>query len=102
MRVLVISRQKFFVPLEQYPAVMKEFASWRERYRSHMESFDFFTAGGGGCGIFNMPDDTMLSQMIMEYPWGFASDVEMHLLTDGDTALANFQAMLSQMDGEPH
>ncbi len=102
MRVLVISRQKFPVPPEQLPPMMEAFAAWRERYRSYMESFDFFVSGGGGCGIVNMPDEAMLGQMFMEYPWGLSSDVELHLLMDGDTALTNFQAMLSQMGGGAH
>jgi hypothetical protein len=97
MRVLVMSRPRFPVPLEQFPPRMEAFAAWRERYRPYMESFDFFVAGGGGCGIINMPDEAMLSKMFMEYPWALSSDVEMHLLMDGDTALANFRAMLSEM-----
>jgi hypothetical protein len=76
---------------------MEAFASWRERYRPIMESFDFFVAGGGGCGIINTPDEATLAQMFMEYPLGPVSEVDMHLLADGDTSLANFRAMLSQM-----
>lgn len=46
MRALVISRQKFQAPIEVFPAAMQAFADWRDRYRQHMESFSFFSAGG--------------------------------------------------------
>jgi hypothetical protein len=65
-----------------------------------MESFEFFTAGGCGCGIVNVPDDATLARMFMEYPFGPFSDTELHPIIDGDTALADFRAMLSQMGSE--
>ena len=49
--------------------IMDAFAAWRERYRSMMESFDFFVSGAGGCGIVNAPDEATLAQMMAEFPW---------------------------------
>lgn len=99
MRALVISRQKFPAPMEAFPATMQAFAAWRERYRQHLESFYFFTAGGGGCGVVNAPDETV-AQMFMEYPWGPYSEVELHPVVDGDLALARWLDLLQQTAGD--
>ena len=99
MRVLIMSRQKFQVPQEQFAPIMAAFAAWRERHRPIMETFDFFVAGGGGCGIVNAPDDATLARMMMEYPWGPFSDVQLHLLMDGDIALTQWLEMLQQQAG---
>jgi hypothetical protein len=98
MRALVISRQKFQAPMEVFPATMQAFAEWRERYRQNLESFYFFTAGGGGCGVVNAPDETV-AQMFMEYPWGPYSEVELLPIVDGDAALARWQELLTHMAG---
>jgi hypothetical protein len=61
MGVLILSRPKFPPPMEMRNPLMDAFAGWRERYKPIMESFDFFIAGGGGCGIVNAPDDATLA-----------------------------------------
>ena len=99
MRALIISRQKFPAAPEVFPATMRAFAEWRERYRRELESFYFFTAGGGGCGVVNAPDETV-AQMFMEYPWGPYSEVELHPVVDGDAALAGWRALLEQAAGD--
>ena len=101
MRVLLVSRPKFPPPMEMMIPLMDAFAGWRERYKPIMESFDFFISGGGGCGIVNAPDDATLATMMMEYPWGPFSDVQLDLLYDGDTALAQSQDLFRQQFGAP-
>jgi hypothetical protein len=101
MRVLILSRPKFPPPMEMMIPLMDAFAGWRERYRPVMETFDFFVSGGGGCGIVNPPDDGTLTRMMMEYPWGPFSDVELLLLSDGDAAIAQFREIfVQQMAGQ--
>ena len=97
MRVLVIVRPKFAIPPEQFPGLVQAFVAWRERYRSVFESFDFFAGSGGGCGIVNVPDEATLSQLMLEYPFGMSSDLQPHLLLDGDKGLAQLQAMAASL-----
>ncbi|MEZ4529950.1 MAG: hypothetical protein R2855_02875 [Thermomicrobiales bacterium] len=101
MRVIIISRPKFPPPPEMMSPLMDAFADWRARYKPIMESFDFFVAGGGGCGIVNAPDDATLATMMMEYPWSPFSEVEVELLIDGDLALAQYRDFIRQQFGAP-
>jgi hypothetical protein len=88
MRVLVLDRgAKFPLSPEQLGPLLGQFADWRERYRSKMESFEWFV-NGGGFGVTNVEDEQELYQMMLEYPFVFSDDVEVLPIIDGDTALA--------------
>ena len=96
MRALIVTKLKFFIPIQEMPALVQAFADWREKYRDNMESFEFFI-GGGGCGIVNFPDESAMHQFWLEYPFGFFSDTEVHPIVQGDAALAQFQGMIAAM-----
>ena len=97
MRIVVISRPKFPVPPDQLPALIQAFAAWRERYRSVSESFEFFAGGGGGFGVVNVPDEATFNQIMIEYPLGPFSELEIRPVLDGDKALAQLQAAIQAM-----
>ncbi len=97
MRIVVISRPRFPVPPDQLPPLVQGFAAWRERYRSMSESFEFFAGGGGGFGVVNVPDEATLNQIMMEYPLGPFSELEIRPVLDGDKALAQLLAFLQAM-----
>ena len=99
MRLVVISRPRFPVPPDQLPTIFQAFAEWRERYRSRMESFEFFAGGGGGFGVFNVPDEATLNQVMLEYPLLPYSELEIRPVLDGDTALRQWQQALQAMAG---
>jgi|SRR3989304_8720008 len=97
MRVLVISRPKHAIPPEQMPGLVDAFAAWRERYRAKMEVFEFFAGAGGGFGILNADSEIELNQIMLEYPFSFASELEIRAIVNGDTALGQLQAAMQQM-----
>jgi hypothetical protein len=99
MRILIISRPMFPFPPEQGPALMQAFAAWRERYRPVTETFEFFAGGGGGFGIVNVPDESALNQMMLEYPFVIFNEQEFRPIIDGDKALAQWQAAFQAMAG---
>src|SRR5215208_3487301 len=99
MRVFVLVEPKFFVSPDMFPSLLEGFADWRERYRDRMESFEFFAGGGGGFGVVNVADEATLNQMMVEYPLLPFSEVEVHPLVDGDTALNQWRQTLQQMGG---
>ena len=101
MRILIITRPKFPVPPEQLPAMIQGFAAWRERYRSITESFEFFAGGGGGFGVANVPDEATLNQIMIEHPFTPFSEQEIRPVLDGDKALAQWQAALQAIAGNP-
>ena len=98
MRFVVIDRgPRFPIPPEQMPAIWQQFVAWRERYRSRMESFEFFIGDGGGFGVVDVDSAEELQQMMIEYPFLMADQVEVKAIADGDASLRQwgeaFQAM---------
>lgn len=91
MRFLVISRTRYPVPREDFPMLVEAFAAWREKYRSVSESFEAFAGGDGGFGVVDVEDPADLHQMMIEYPFGPTSDIEVYPLIPGDQAIAMFQ-----------
>jgi hypothetical protein len=87
MRVVIISRPKFPVPPEQALPLFQAFAAWRERYRPVTESFEFFAGGEGGFGVVNVADEAAVHQMMIEYPFGPVSDLEIRPVLNGDQRL---------------
>ena len=100
MRVLITAEPMFFVPLEQNAAMLQGFAAWRERYRSVIEVFEFYAGGGGGYGILNVTDEAMLNQIMLEWPFSPFSKVVCRPTVNGDTALAQWTALLQMMGGK--
>ena len=97
MRIFVMSQPRFPVPPEQLPALTQGFVAWREKYRSVTESFEFFAGNNGGFGVLNVPDEATLNQIMIEYPFGPFSELDIRPVIDGDKGLAQFQAALQAM-----
>ncbi len=97
MRTLIISRSGAApMPPEMMPATLQAFKAWRDKWRSKMEIFEFFASGTGGWGVANTADEKELSQMMLEYPVGAFSSVEVIPTVEGDDALARMGSALEQ------
>lgn len=96
MRALITAKAKFPLPMEQAAGLLQGFAAWREHYRGQMESFYFFAAGNGGCGVVNA-DETAVFEMMASWPFAPFSEIELHPLLDGDQALKMFGEIMQQM-----
>jgi len=99
MRVFVLVEPKFFAPPEVFPTLMDGFAAWREAHRERMEAFEFFAGGGGGFGIFNVPDEAALNRIMVQYPLTPYSELTVRPILDGDTALGQWREIMSEMMG---
>ena len=99
MKVLVTARPKFPIPPDQFGALTQGFVAWRERYRPKMESFYFFAGKGGGCGILDAADEAELSQIMLEWPFAFFSEIDIEPVVDGDVGLKQLQAAVQAMAG---
>ena len=62
-----------------------------------MEAFEFFAGGGGGFGIFNVPDEATLNRIMVEYPLTPYSELTVRPILDGDTALGQWREILREM-----
>jgi hypothetical protein len=96
MRVLVIGTPKFQIPPEQMSGVIEGALAWSERYRDSIELFGNFV-GGGGFAAVNVPDETTLNQMVIEMPFAWFSDVQVHPFVDGEAGLRQLQQALQAM-----
>ena len=97
MRVFVLVEPKFFIPPEMFPTLLEGFAAWRDAHREMIESFEFFAGGGGGFGIANVPDEATLNRMMVEYPFLLYNEITVRPILDGDTALAQWREIMSEM-----
>jgi muconolactone delta-isomerase len=70
---------------------------WREAHRERMEAFEFFAGGGGGFGIFNVPDEATLNRIMVEYPLTPYSELTVRPILDGDTALGQWREIMREM-----
>ena len=99
MKVLVTIRPKFLIPPDQLGPMTEGFVQWRERYRSKMESFYFYAGKGGGAGVLNTDDEAELSQIMLEWPFAFFSDIDIEPVVEGDVGLKQLQAVVQAMGG---
>jgi len=99
MKVLVTIHPQFPLPPDQLGPMTEGFIAWRERYRSKMESFYFYAGKGGGAGVFNVADEAELSQIMLEWPFTFFSDINVEPVLDGDLGLEQLQAAVQAMAG---
>jgi muconolactone delta-isomerase len=97
MRAFVLVEPKFFAPPEMFPTLLEAFAAWREAHREHMESFEFFAGGGGGFGIFNVPDEATLNRIMVQFPFFPYSELTARPILDGDSALGQWREIMSEM-----
>jgi hypothetical protein len=72
------------------------FADWRERHRSKMESFEWFI-NGGGFGVVDVADESELYRMMLEFPFAFTDEIEVHPVANGDHALQTTREALAAM-----
>ncbi len=99
MRVVVIVRPKYPPPLDQLPTIFNGFASWRARYRGHMEVFENFAGAQGGLAILNVADEATLNQIMIEFPFTPYTEIEVRPLLDGDVAIEQLQQAFQAPQG---
>ena len=98
MRVLIIVEPgPVGPPPEAMMPLLEAMKGWRDRWRSKMESFEFFPGRSGGWGVFSTADETELSQVMMEFPFAPFSVIQVHPTVDGDEALKRLTETMGQM-----
>lgn len=102
MRALILARAKHPFPMEMAPMLAQGFTAWRDQYRDQLEYFAWFTSGNGGCAIANVADETELFQIMVSWPLTPFSDVETHVLVDGDEALSFWSNMIQSAAAGSH
>jgi hypothetical protein len=100
MRFIAIARSISPLPPEQLLSMMERFAEWREQYRGHLQSFEFFAGSPGGFMVIDVPDEIVLNRLMAEYPFVGYVDIEVRPIIDGDTALAQWWQVMRQMLGD--
>jgi muconolactone delta-isomerase len=99
MRAFVLVEPKFFTPPEILPTLLEAFVAWRDANRERMEAFEFFAGGGGGFGIFNVPDEATLNRIMVQNPLTPYSEITIRPILDGHTALGQWREIMSEVMG---
>jgi hypothetical protein len=99
MRAFVLVEPKFFIPPEILPTLLEGFVAWRDANRERMEAFEFFAGGGGGFGIFNVPDEATLNRIMVQNPLTPYSEITIRPILDGDSALGQWREIMSEVMG---
>jgi len=79
---------------------MERSADWREQYRDHLQSFEFFAGGTGGFMVIDVHDEVVLKGLMAEYPLVAYLDIEVRPIIDGDTGLAQWWQGMRRMLGD--
>ena len=96
MRVLVSGTPKFPIPPEQLPQVIEGALAWSERHRDSIQTFGGFV-GGGGFAVLDVSDEEELNQIVIEMPFTWFSDVQVHPFVEGEASLRQLQAAVAAM-----
>ena len=89
MRYLVVTTLRFSLPPEMAMGLFDALSKWAKRYKEagKFEQIWSFAGLQGGGGILNVDSLDELDQIMIEFPLGPFSKVEMHGLVDLDESL---------------
>lgn len=101
MRFLVMSNPKHPLPPEMVPALSDAMIAWvREHTASgKMETTWSFAGEPGGGGILNVDSPEELDAIMLGFPFGPFSDVEVRALTDLEDSVIRAKAAFRAMTG---
>jgi hypothetical protein len=94
MKIAVTYRPRSTPPLEAAPMMMDGLEQWLKAYEDKFE-FVYFFGGGGGFGVGDFEDSAEVQKMMAEHPFTLFSDVEVKVVLDGATAIANLKAAMA-------
>ena len=94
MKIAVIYRPRNTPPLEAAPMMVDGIEQWLKAYEDRFE-FVYLFAGGGGFGVGDFEDSAEVQKMVAEHPFTPFSDVEIKVVLDSATAIANLQAAMA-------
>ena len=89
MKLAVIYRPRTTPPLDA-PMMIERLEQWLAANRDKFE-FVYMFAGGGGFGVGDFQNEAEVQKLTAEHPFTAFSDVEIRIVTDPDTAVANLK-----------
>jgi muconolactone delta-isomerase len=94
MRFLVISNPKHLTPPELIPSLTDAMLAWVEQYTAsgNLESTWSFAGQVGGGGIVNVDSAEELDAILIGFPFGAFSEIEVYALADLESALLGSKA----------
>jgi muconolactone delta-isomerase len=94
MRFLVISNPKFMTPPEIIPGLSDAMSAWiaQNSADGKLETAWSFAGQVGGGGILNVESAEELDAIMIGYPFGPFSDVEVYALADLEASLQGAKA----------
>jgi hypothetical protein len=95
MRFAIIYRPGASSPApDQISEMARGTGEWMQRHGSELESVEFFV-GGGGIGIIDTDDVSLIQRLIAENPFTPYAEIEIRPLIDPATAIGILQEAYS-------
>jgi hypothetical protein len=99
MRVFVMAHQRAPIPPHELPDVVRRLGEWWRRQRPAWESAYMFAGGQGCVGILNVPDESTVDQILLDWPLAAHWRIDVRPVVDVDTALAQWHDALAVTAG---
>ena len=96
MRFLVVGTPKHLIPPDQLGMVTDGAIAWYDRYQDKFSAFGVFP-GGGGFGCVEVADEMELSQMMIEMPFSWFSDLQIRPYIEGRAGFDQLKAAVAAM-----
>ena len=97
MRFLIITEPKHMTPPEIVPMLVDAMKGWLEKYKSNIvETWSSAGVAGGG-GIAEVESIEQLDQMMIEFPFGPFSDIQISPITELSKSLDSVKAHMAQV-----
>ena len=99
MRFLVVTKSTHPIPPEVFGGLIDAMTAWTRRYEAKMEQVWAFAGIPGGCGIIIIDSLDELDAIMVEFPFGPFSDIEIYPLVDLGAALQRAKQAAQAMAG---
>ena len=103
MRFLIVTKAMFPFPPEAAAGLVDATEAWRDRMTKEkkMEQAWSFAGINGGGGILNVNSAEELDAVMTEFPLGPFSEIQVYVLADIKSSLANLKRAIQQMTPDP-
>jgi hypothetical protein len=96
VNVLIVATPKHPIPPDQLGPMVDGALAWYDRNQGRFQAFGTFP-NGGGFAVLDVDSAETVSQLMLEMPFSFVSDVTIRPFVPGDTGFRQLKDALANM-----